>query len=265
LATTDLRTLRARLRALANPDIAAHSRRFFKTAPGEYGHRDRFLGIRVPTLRAVAREARGAPLKIKLALLRSPYHEERLVALLLLVYAFARGDAAQRESIYAAYLAHVPKHVNNWDLVDCSAHEIVGAHLEQRDRGVLYDLARAPHLWSRRVAILATLWFIRRRTFDDTLAVAEILLDDREDLIHKAVGWMLREVGNRDRAALERFLRRHYRRMPRTMLRYAIEKFPEPLRGKYLRGEVTVTPSRRYRGGPSTADRRSASRGSNAR
>jgi 3-methyladenine DNA glycosylase AlkD len=150
LPTIDLGTIRARLRALANPRIAAHSQRFFKTVPGEYGHRDRFLGIRVPMLRTVAREARTAPLPAVLALLRSPYHEERLVALLMLVDRHARGDAALRERLYAHYLAHVPEHVNNWDLVDCSAHLIVGAHLEQRDRGVLYDLARSPHLWSRR-------------------------------------------------------------------------------------------------------------------
>jgi 3-methyladenine DNA glycosylase AlkD len=265
LPTIAAGAIRARLRALANPRIAAHSRRFFKTAPGEYGHRDRFLGVRVPTVRTVAREARAAPLSAALALLRSPYHEERHSALLLHVVGLARGDAELRDRVYAQYLAHVPKYVNNWDLVDCSAHLIVGAYLEERDRGVLYALARSPHLWSRRVAILATLWFIRHGSFDDTLAIAEILLDDREDLIHKAVGWMLREVGNRSRPAEERFLRRHCKRMPRTMLRYAIEKFPEPLRRKYLRGEVAVTPSRRCREDPSTADRRSASRGSSAR
>jgi 3-methyladenine DNA glycosylase AlkD len=130
----------------------------------------------------------------------------------------------------------VPRHVNNWDLVDSSAHLIVGAHLVDRDRGVLYELARSPHLWSRRVAIIATLWFIKRGSFRDTLAIAELLLDDGEDLIHKASGWMLREVGNRDAAAAEVFLRRHCRRMPRTMLRYAIEKLPERTRRAYLDG-----------------------------
>jgi 3-methyladenine DNA glycosylase AlkD len=265
LATTTARTIRARLRALANPRLAGPSQQFFKTGPGEYGHGDRFLGVRVPALRKIAREARAAPLRAALALLRSPYHEERLVALFMLVERYARGDAAEKERVYAEYLAHVPRHVNNWDLVDCSAAQIVGAHLERRDRSILHELARAPHLWSRRVAILATFWWIKRGTFDDTLALAEILLDDREDLIHKAVGWMLREVGNRDRAAEERFLRRHYRRMPRTMLRYAIEKFPEPLRRGFLDGTITVTPSRRYRADPSIADRRSGSRGSTAR
>lgn len=230
--------IRALLRPLANPRIAGASQRFFKTAPGEYGHGDRFLGIRVPVLRKVARELRAAPLSAVLELLRSPLHEERLVALFILVDQFARGTPAAQQRIFSEYLKHVPKHVNNWDLVDASAHLIVGAHLEQRDRGVLYELARSPHLWSRRVAIMATFWLLKRGSFDDTFALAELLLDDRHDLIHKAVGWMLREVGNRDAAAAERFLRRHCRRMPRTMLRYAIERFPAPKRRAYLAGRV---------------------------
>jgi len=231
-------TIRARLRSLADPRIASHSQRFFKTGPGDYGHGDRFLGIRVPVLRKVARELRAAPFAAAFALLRSPFHEERLVALLMLVDRYARGTAAEQRQIHEQYLEHVPKHVNNWDLVDSSAHYIVGAQLEGGDRGVLYELARSPHLWSRRVAIIATFWFIKRGSFDDTLAIAELLLDDREDLIHKATGWMLREVGNRDRAVAERFLRRHCRRMPRTMLRYAIEKLPERTRRAYLAGTV---------------------------
>jgi len=227
-------TIRARLRPLADPRISAHSRRFFKTDPGDYAHGDRFLGIRVPALRKIARELRAAPLPAALVLLRSPLHEERLVALFILVEQFARGAPAVRQRIYSEYLKHVPRHVNNWDLVDSSAPYIVGAHLEDRDRGVLYELARSPHLWSRRVAIIATAWFIKRSSFDDTLAIAELLLDDHEDLIHKAAGWMLREVGNRDRVVAERFLRRHYSHMPRTMLRYAIERFPDAKRRAYL-------------------------------
>ena len=236
--TIDAATIRERLRPLADAAIAAHARRFFKTGPGEYGYGDRFLGIRVPTLRKVAREFRAAPAAAALALLKSPLHEERLLALLLLVDQYRRGATDARERIYAGYLEHVPAHVNNWDLVDTSAHEIVGAHLESRDRGVLHELARASSLWSRRVAIIATFWFIKRGSFDDALAIAERLLDDDEDLIHKAAGWMLREVGNRDRAAEERFLRRHYQRMPRTMLRYAIEKLPEARRRAYLSGTI---------------------------
>jgi 3-methyladenine DNA glycosylase AlkD len=230
--------MRARIRALADPRVARSSSWFFKTSPGDYGHGDRFLGIRVPVLRRVARELRGAPIAAAFALLRSPFHEERLVALFMLVDRYSRGTPAERLRIYEQYLKHVPKHVNNWDLVDSSAHLIVGAHLADRDRAVLYERARSAHLWSRRVAIIATFWFIKQGSFDDTLAIAEILLDDEHDLIHKAAGWMLREVGNRDGAVAERFLRRHCRRMPRTMLRYAIEKLPEHKRRAYLAGEI---------------------------
>jgi 3-methyladenine DNA glycosylase AlkD len=222
------------MRPLADARIAAHARRFFKTGPGEYGHGDRFIGIRVPVLRKIAREFRGAPLVEVRALLRSPLHEERVVALLILVDQYARGAPAVRERIYKTYLKHVPKHVNNWDLVDASAHLIVGAHVENGDRTVLDELAGSRHLWSRRVAIIATFWLIRRGSFSDTLRLAERLLDDEHDLIHKAVGWMLREVGNRDGAVAERFLARHSRRMPRTMLRYAIERLPEEKRREYM-------------------------------
>ena len=231
-------TMRARLRALADPRIAKHSLRFFKCDPGEYGAGDRFLGIRVPDVRRVAREFRAAPLGAALALLRSPLHEERLLALVLLVERFARGDESERARIYAQFRKHTPRYVNNWDLVDTAAYQIVGAYLEPRDRGPLYELARSQSLWERRVAIVATFGYIKTRAFDDTLAIAETLLRDREDLIHKAAGWMLREIGNRDRATLERFLREHYGAMPRTMLRYAIEKLPERRRKAYLAGRV---------------------------
>jgi 3-methyladenine DNA glycosylase AlkD len=237
-APPTLAAIRARVRPLADARIADASRRFFKTAPGDYGHGDRFLGMRVPTLRKLAREFRGAPLAVALALLRSPLHEERLLALLILVAGYARGTPAVQQRIYEQYLKRVPKHVNNWDLVDSSAPYIVGAHLVDRDRSVLYELARSPHLWSRRVAIIATLWLIKKGSFEDAIAIAEQLLDDREDLIHKATGWMLREVANRDRAVAERFLRRHCRDMPRTMLRYAIEKLPERTRRAYLDGTI---------------------------
>jgi 3-methyladenine DNA glycosylase AlkD len=226
--------IRARIRALGDPAIAARAARFFKTGPGDYGAGDRFLGVRVPVVRRVAREFRHAPLGAALTLLRSPLHEERLLALVMMVALFERGDDAQRSAVYEAYLHHTPRYVNNWDLVDTSAHQIVGAHLETRPRGVLYDLARSPSLWERRVAIIATLRFIQGRSFDDTLAIAKLLLSDSEDLIHKAAGWMLREVGNRDRASLERFLRAHHSAMPRTMLRYAIEKLPDAERKAYL-------------------------------
>jgi len=230
--------IRTRLRALANPAIAKRSARFFKASAGEYGAGDRFLGIRVPDVRRVAREFRGAPLGAALALLRSGLHEERLLALVLLVERFERCGESERARIYAQFRKHTPHYVNNWDLVDTAAYQIVGAHLETRDRSPLYELARSPSLWERRIAIVATFGYIKKGAFDDTLAIARILLDDREDLIHKAAGWMLREVGNRDRIALERFLREHYAAMPRTMLRYAIEKLPERRRKAYLRGTV---------------------------
>lgn len=231
-----LETICADLRALANADIAAHSQRFFKTAPGQYAAGDRFLGIRVPDLRRIARKYRDAGAATAFALLRSPLHEERLCALLLLVRLFERGDESARTVIYERYLGAVSTSVNNWDLVDTSAPHIVGAHLETRSRRPLYRLAKSRDLWERRVAMLATLWLIRRRSFDDALAIAALLLDDEHDLIHKASGWMLREVGNRDTAALHGFLTQHCTRMPRTMLRYAIEKLPPSQRKRYLEG-----------------------------
>ena len=186
---------------------------------------------------AVVREHRGVALDDAAQLLRSPWHEARLFALLLLVDAYRRGTADARDAIYRLYLDHTA-YVDNWDLVDTSAPYIVGAHLEAGDRRVLERLARSASLWERRIAMLATQHFIRGGEFGTALRIAEMLVDDGHDLIHKAVGWMLREVGNRDRAAEEAFLRRHHRTMPRTMLRYAIEKFPPELRQSYLRGEM---------------------------
>jgi 3-methyladenine DNA glycosylase AlkD len=237
-ARSSAAAIRARLRGLANPAIAAHSARFFKSGSGQYGAGDRFLGVRVPDVRRVAREFCAAPLATALTLLRSPLHEERLLAIVLLVERFERGDERERARIYEQLRKHTPRYVNNWDLVDTSAAPIVGAYLEARDRNPLYDLARSQSLWERRVAIIATFGYIKKGAFDDTLALARILLRDREDLIHKAAGWMLREVGNRDRVVLERFLREHHAAMPRTMLRYAIEKLPDRRRLAYLRGTV---------------------------
>lgn len=223
------------LRKLADPAKAAFLPRFFKTGPGEYGEGDRFLGVTVPKCRSVARKARGMPASEIENLLGSAWHEEREVALFILISAFERGDERERAGIYRLYRKNLGR-VNNWDLVDASAPAIVGGFLEDKDRAPLYRWAVSPLVWERRIAILATLRYIRKGEFDDTLALARILRDDEEDLIHKAVGWMLREVGNRDREAEERFLRAHHRRMPRTMLRYAIEKFPENKRRAYLKG-----------------------------
>ena len=229
-------TIRAELRALAAPDTALTQQRFFKTGPGQYGEGDVFLGIKVPPLRALARQHRGVALPTIAALLDSHYHEERLFALLLLMQRYRAADKSGKQAAFDLYLGNTA-HINNWDLVDVSAPHIVGCHLEQRSRAVLDTLARSPLLWERRIAIVATHHFIRHNDCADTLRLARILLRDEHDLIHKAVGWMLREVGKRDLAALESFLQTHQREMPRTMLRYAIERFAPPLRNRYLRGE----------------------------
>jgi 3-methyladenine DNA glycosylase AlkD len=233
-APTQGEMIQQELATLADPERAAQLQRYFKTGPGEYGEGDRFRGIRVPMLRKLARKYRDTPVEQALQLLRDPYHEDRMVALLILIHAFARGDEAARRRVYESYLGHTA-YINNWDLVDTSAEHIVGAYLWDRDRAPLYDLARSELLWERRIAIMATFHFIKRGEFDDTLHLAEALLQDPENLIHKAVGWMLREIGERDKAVEERFLQKHYRDMPRTMLRYAIEKFPQEERQAYLR------------------------------
>lgn len=225
------------LRALASPENAANLQRFFKTGKGQYGEGDLFLGIKVPVLRAHAKQHRDAGLDVVQTLLDSKYHEERMFALLLLMQSSEHADTAPRQAAFDLYLANTHR-INNWDLVDVSAPRIVGRHLQDRSRSVLHRLARSASLWERRIAIVATAWFIRNHDFADTLMIAEILLHDEHDLMHKAVGWMLREVGKRDLAAEEEFLRIHYKAMPRTMLRYAIERFPEEKRLAYLRGKV---------------------------
>jgi 3-methyladenine DNA glycosylase AlkD len=235
-----LQEIRSRLRSLANPADAEFAQRYFKTGPGQYGEGDRFLGIRATPMKALAREAAGLSREDLAELLRSEWHEERMLALLVMVGAHKRGGPEARQSLHEMYLAHTDR-VNNWDLVDGSAQELVGAHLADGDDLSLLDrLAASPSLWERRIAIIATQHFIRAGEYAPTLHVAGLLVDDRHDLIHKAVGWMLREVGNRDREVEEGFLRAHFKTMPRTMLRYAIERFPEPLRQQYLRGTLTV-------------------------
>jgi len=220
---------------MGNPEIAAHSQRFFKTGKGEYAEGDRFLGIRVPELRRCTREYRDITIQGALELLRSPLHEVRLLALFILVAKYPSGSEDEKGKIYNSYLIH-SIHINNWDLVDCSADHIVGAHLFNRNRGPIYRLTGSQILWERRIGIMSTFHFIKNGQFSDTIAIAELLLNDREDLIHKAAGWMLREVGKRDINAEEVFLNKFYRKMPRTMLRYAIEKMPEDQRKAYLKG-----------------------------
>ncbi|MGB7413473.1 MAG: DNA alkylation repair protein, partial [Thermosynechococcaceae cyanobacterium] len=212
------------IRQLADSAIATQSQRFFKTGEGEYGEGDQFLGIRVPVLREQAKNFQDTPLKEVQKLLESPFHEERLCALLILVRKFAQGNPDEQTRIYTLYLNNT-QHINNWDLVDLSAYHIVGPYLEDKDRRPLHHLAQSDSLWERRIAIISTFHFIRKNQFDDAFAIAKQLLNDPEDLIHKAVGWMLREIGKRDLATEEAFLKDHYQQMPRTMLRYAIEKF----------------------------------------
>ena len=228
------------LDALADPEIAAHAPRFFKTGPGEYAEGDRFLGVRMPRIRQLVRDARGMDLRETQALLTSEWHEARMLAVLLLADACkrARTPPETRAAIAALYLDHTA-YVNNWDLVDSSAHYVLGPHVDaQDDLRLLDELAASDDLWERRIAIVATFHFIRKHEYLPTLQMAAALRDDPHDLIHKAVGWMLREVGKRDREVEEGFLRRHVHQMPRTMLRTAIERFPEPLRQQYLKGTV---------------------------
>lgn len=229
--------IRKRLRELEDPDKAKILQRFFKTGPGEYGEGDLFLGIPVPRLRKVSKECEAMAMGEVEALLKSSVHEERLLALLILIRKYDREVESGKKSIYTLYLKST-RWINNWDLVDLSAPNIVGDFLMRRSRKPLYRLARSPVLWNRRVAILATFRFIKERQFDDTLGIGEILLRDKEDLIQKAVGWMLREVGKRDPIVQEAFLKEHYKQMPRTMLRYAIERFPAPKRALFMKGGI---------------------------
>jgi 3-methyladenine DNA glycosylase AlkD len=226
-----------RLREMGDKEDARFLQGFFKTGVGHYGEGDIFLGIRVPAVRKLAQEYQKLPPEKVLPLLRSGYHEERLFALILFVNAFTKGDETVKRKIYNLYRANT-SYINNWDLVDISAPNIVGAFLLTKSRKPLYQLAKSKSLWERRIAILATFCFIKNKQFADTLKIAEILLKDKEDLIHKAVGWMLRETGKRDINNLESFLKEHCRVMPRTMLRYAIEKFTPARRKTFLDGTV---------------------------
>ena len=232
-----LQTIRQKLKELGNKEDGAFLQGFFKTGPGEYGEGDVFLGVRVPELRKLVKKHPDMGLKEARRLIVSPLHEERLLALLILVRAFSNGDDADKKGIYELYL-NKTGYINNWDLVDSSAEHIVGAFLMDKAKTPLHQLARSDSLWERRIAIMATFHFIKHMAFSETLEIAQILLHDEHDLIHKAVGWMLREIGKRDMRTEEKFLKGRYGRMPRTMLRYAIERFPEPRRQGYLRGTV---------------------------
>lgn len=222
-----------RLRAAGDPARAAGLRRFFKTGPGEYGEGDRFIGLTLPQIRAEIRALRALPLDEVERLLDSPWHEIRVLGAALLADRYERVDAREQRAIYALYLRRTDR-INNWDLVDLSAPRVVGAHLLERSRAPLRRLARSRSMWDRRIAIVSTAAFIRAGQFDDTFAIAQILIRDREDLIHKAVGWMLREVGKKDERALRTFLDDHAGELPRTALRYSLERLPPATRKRYM-------------------------------
>jgi len=226
-----LSDLKKELAAAADPERARNSASFFKTGEGQYGHGDRFIGLTVPTMRRIAHRYVHLPLTDVEKLLASPIHEHRFVALEILVAQYEHGDSA----VFDFYLKHT-KFINNWDLVDTSAPYIVGEHLLTRPRKILYRLAKSKDLWERRIAIVSTQTLIRAGEIEDTFAIARILLDDKHDLIHKAVGWMLREAGKQSAPGLVKFLKEHYPQMPRTALRYAIERFPAEQRKEILAG-----------------------------
>jgi 3-methyladenine DNA glycosylase AlkD len=233
--------LKSDLRRLSNPERAKQCARYFKTGKGEYGEGDIFLGIIVPEQRKIAKKYLGLDLKDIGSSLASKIHEERLIALLILTYKFKSKilNDKGREEIFNLYLKNARLgNINNWDLVDLSAPNVVGGHLLDNNRSILYKLAKSNNLWERRIAVLATFMFIKYNDFKDALRIAELLLEDKHDLIHKAVGWMLREIGKRDQSKEEGFLEKHYKKMPRTMLRYAIERFEEGKRKAYLGGKI---------------------------
>ncbi|MEI6849464.1 MAG: DNA alkylation repair protein [archaeon] len=209
---------------------------FFKTGKGEYGEGDIFIGVTVPNTRKIAIKYKDLSLKDIEYLLSSKIHEERLCALLILVHLYEK-HSEKREEIFNFYLKNT-KYVNNWDLVDLSSHHIIGDYLLNKNRSELYRLANSNNLWEKRIAVISTFNFIRNKDFSDSIKLSELLLQEKHDLMHKAVGWMLREIGKRDINVLKSFLAKHYKIMPRTMLRYSIEKFPESERKKYLKGEI---------------------------
>lgn len=229
-----LHQIKAELKKCANPEKAKILSGFFKTGKGHYGEGDLFLGIPVPEQRKIAKKYSDITLKELHGLLSSPIHEHRLVALLILIIKYRKSDGKGKQEIFGFYLEHT-KYINNWDLVDLSAGYILGEYLGDKDRSTLYKLAKSDNLWERRIAVMSTFAFIRNNRFEDTLRISEMLLNDPHDLIHKAVGWMLREIGKRDMKTEEEFLKKHYQKIPRTMLRYAIERFEEGKRISYLK------------------------------
>lgn len=232
-----LNELKQELQNLADSEQAKILQRFFKTGKGDYGEGDVFLGIKVPTQRKIATKYYELSLEGIYKLLQGNIHEERLVALFILINKYKKSSLEGKQIIFDFYLKNT-KNINNWDLVDISAPNIIGNFLIDKPKDILYKLAESENIWEKRIAIISTFAFIKENKFENTLAISELLLKDRHDLIHKAVGWMLREVGKRDVKVLEEFLRQHYKDMPRTTLRYAIERFDEEKRKKYLDGKI---------------------------
>lgn len=228
-----LEELKKELEEIADPERAKILQRFFKTGKGQYGEGDIFLGIMVPVQRQIAKKYDLELDEIQ-NLLNSEIHEHRLVGLLILINKYNKGNGKE---IFDFYLNNVSK-INNWDLVDLTAPKIMGNWLLNKPKDILYELAKSDDLWMRRISVISTFTFIKEKQFDDAFKISEILINDKHDLIHKAVGWMLREIGKKDELILENFLRKNYKNMPRTMLRYAIEKFDEEKRQKYLKGEI---------------------------
>ncbi len=229
--------LKKELGSLANEEKSITYQRFFKTGEGDYSEGDIFLGISVPIQRQIAKKYSNLSIPKIQELIKSKIHEYRLIALLVLMEKYVNSDSKNKEDLFSFYLKNV-KYVNNWDLVDISAPGIVGDFLFDKDKKTLYELANSENLWEKRIAIVSTLNFIRKNEFSDALTISEILLNDGHDLIHKAIGWMLREVGKKDKEKLEKFLKFHYKNLPRTTLRYAIERFTERERKKYLLGNI---------------------------
>lgn len=225
--------LRKRIRNIARRDRAKANAWFFKSGKGEYGESDKFLGLTMPEQREIVKTFKGLSLADIKKLLDSKFHEERMIGLLFLVQIYETGDSKVKKGIFDYYIKN-KKAINNWDLVDVTTPRIVGNYLKDKNKKLLYSFARRGNLWERRIAILATFAFIREGNLDDSLKISKILLSDSEDLIHKANGWMLREVGKRDMNRLEKFLIENIKKMPRTTLRYAIERFPEKKRKEYL-------------------------------
>ena len=228
--------LKRTVRKQSNPEKGKFLQRFFKTGKGEYAEGDIFAGITVPVSRKISRQFKNLSLNDLSKVIKSKIHEERLIALFILVGRMQKANEKEREKIYKFYLKNL-KYINNWDLVDLSADKIIGEYLFDKKRELLFKLVKG-NLWERRIAVLSPFNFIKKNDYSTTLKICKLLLTDKEDLIHKATGWMLREIGKRDLKTEEDFLKLYYKKMPRTMLRYAVEKFPERKRKSYLLGRV---------------------------